>query len=111
MAHELSAPRGPQLGSGVDLESSLNLLRRETVAGITLAIISLSPAVTSGLLVYGQLGHSFAAAGVVAGLYGAVFAGVVAALVAHSSFNTTVPAPSVVIIPAALVSALREVPV
>jgi sulfate permease, SulP family len=112
MAYELSAPRAPQLKqSGIDFASTLKLLRRETIAGITLAIISLPPAVAAGLIVYGQLGHSFAAAGVLAGLYGAVFAGIIAALVAHSSFITTVPAASVVIIPAALVSSLKDVPV
>jgi SulP family sulfate permease len=113
MAHELlSAPRAPRLGqSGVDFASILKLLRRETIAGITLAVISLPPAVAAGLLVYGQLGHSFAAAGGLAGLYGAVFAGLVAALVAHSSFIITVPAASVVIIPAALVASLRDIPV
>ena len=113
MAHELlSAPRPPRFGkSGVDFSSTLTLLRREAIAGITLAIVSLPPAVAAGLLVYGQLGHSFAAAGVLAGLYGAVFAGSVAALMAHSSFIATVPAASVVIIPAALVASLRDVPV
>src|SRR5271168_4727891 len=113
MAHELlSAPPAPRFRqSGFDFASALKLLRQETVAGITLAIISLPAAVAAGLLVYGQLGHSFAAAGALTGLYGAVFAGIVAALVAHSSFITTVPAASVVIIPAALVSSLRDVPI
>jgi sulfate permease, SulP family len=113
MADEfLSAPRAPRFRqSGVAFASTLKLLRREAIAGITLAIVSLPPAVAAGLLVYGQLGHSFAAAAALSGLYGAVFAGIVAALIAHSSFVTTVPAASVVIIPAALVSSLRDVPV
>lgn len=112
MVHELSAPPASRLRqSGVDLASTLKLVRRESIAGVTLAIISLPPAAAAGLLVYGQLGHSFAAAGALAGLYGAVFAGIVAALIAHSSFVTTVPAASVVIIPAALVSSLSDLPV
>jgi sulfate permease, SulP family len=112
MAQEsLSAPRTPRFGrSRIDFASTLSLLRRETIAGMTLAVISLPPAVAAGLLVYGQLGHSFAAVGVLAGLYGAVFAGVVAALIAHSSFVTTLPAASVVIIPAALVASLKNLP-
>jgi sulfate permease, SulP family len=109
MAQALSAARAPRFGQrGVDFASTLKLLRRETIAGITLAVVSLPPAVAAGLLVYGQLGHSFAAFGVRAGLYGAIFAGFVAALVARSSFLIALPAASVVIIPAALVSSLKH---
>jgi sulfate permease, SulP family len=81
-------------------------LRQELIAGTTVALVMLPVCMASGVLVYGQLGPSFLTQGILSGMYGAVFAAIISALLASSSFIATTPVPSIVIIPAALVGDL-----
>ena len=83
-------------------------LRRQLVAGVTLALVTLPICMAAGVLVYGQLGPSFLTQGVLSGIYGAIFAGIVVALVASSSVIATTPVASIVIIQAALVGYLNQ---
>jgi MFS superfamily sulfate permease-like transporter len=85
-------------------------LRREIIAGVTVACITPPMCIAAGVLVYSPLGSAYIPQGAAAGLYGAVFAGLVAALVASSSFIVTAPAASVCILLAALVSSLAHDP-
>ncbi|MGP0091609.1 MAG: SulP family inorganic anion transporter [Xanthobacteraceae bacterium] len=83
-------------------------LRREVIAGGTVALVALPVCLAAGLLVFGQLGSAFLGQGAVSGIYGAVLAGVVAASCATSSFIVTAPLASIAIIPAALVTYLVQ---
>jgi SulP family sulfate permease len=85
-------------------------IRREIIAGVTVACITPPMCIAAGVLVYSPLGSAYIPQGAAAGLYGAVFAGLVAALVASSSFIVTAPAASVCILLAALVSSLAHDP-
>lgn len=101
MDRSLAKPIAARDGAG-----AVAALRRELVASATLALVTLPLCMAAGVLVYGQLGHSSLTEGVRSGIYGAVFAGIVFALVASSSFIATTPVASIAIIPAALVTYL-----
>jgi hypothetical protein len=53
-----------------DAAGTMAILRRELIAGATLALVTLPVCMAAGLLVYGQLGQSFLTEGVLSGIYG-----------------------------------------
>ena len=94
----------------LEATSGMAFLRREMMAGVTLALVVLPVSTVAGLLVFSQLGHAFFSQSILAGLYGAVFAGSVAAILGRSSFIFTAPVASVAIVPAGLVGYLSHEP-
>ena len=88
------------------LVDTLALLRREVIAAISVACVTLPVCLSAGLVVYAPLGGTYVSQGAAAGLYGAVFAGVIAAFVASSSFIVTTPLASASVILAALATYL-----
>jgi len=66
-------------------------LRTEFIAGITLSVIALPSSMAAGVVAYQALGPDMAAAGSIAGLAGAVFAGLAAALTRTPSPIPTTP--------------------
>jgi len=96
--------------AALETNSGIAFVRREMVAGVTLALVALPASAVAGLLVFGQLGHAFFGQGILAGLYGAFFAGATAAIVGRSSFIFTAPVASIAIIPAGLVGYLSHEP-
>ena len=84
--------------------------RNDIAAGAIASIVSLPVCVASGVLAFAPLGPSYAATGAAAGLCGAVVAGIVAALIATSSFIITSPRVSESLLLASLIIALSANP-
>src|SRR5690349_14197683 len=82
--------------------ASLATLRRDGLVGLSIACITLPVALSSGVLALAPLGPAYVATGAVAGLYGAIAAGAVAALIASSSFVITSPRASVAAVQASI---------
>ncbi len=80
--------------------------QRDIVAGLVVGLLVLPICLAAGVLVFGPLGPAYVAEGAAAGLYGAIAAGAVAALVATSSFAITCPRGSPALILASLIAAL-----
>jgi len=72
------------------------------MAGMSVACVTLPVSIASGMLAYAPMGAGYAAKGAVAGLCGAVAAGIVAALLASSSFIVTSPRASIAAVQATL---------
>ena len=79
---------------------------RDLLAGVTVASLSLPICLATGLLLFGPLGAAFAAAGIVASLYGFIVGGGIAALAAKSSFVVSSPRASTALVQAGLIAAL-----
>lgn len=75
-------------------------LRSELVAGVTLSVIALPSSMAAGVVAYQALGPEMAAAGSIAGLAGAVFAGLVGALARTPSPVPTTPGVMVALLQA-----------
>ena len=80
--------------------------QRDIVAGLVVGLLALPTCLAAGVLVFGPLGPAYVAEGAAAGLYGAIAAGAVAALVATSSFAITCPRGSPPLVLASLIAAL-----
>jgi sulfate permease, SulP family len=81
---------------------------QEIAAGLTAACVTLPLSLSAGVLVYSPMGIGFLAQGAAAGILTAVVAGVLAAMLATSSFIITGPLASTSIIPAALTAYLAD---
>ncbi len=88
----------------------LTTLRRDIAAGMAAACSTVPISMSAGVLVYAPLGADHLARGAVAGLYQAVIAGIVAGLIASSSFIVTAPAASISIVLAAVVGPIVAAP-
>ena len=89
---------------------TISTLRKDIAAGAIASIVSLPVCVASGVLAFAPLGPSYAAIGAAAGLCGAVVTGIVAALIATSSFIITSPRVSESLLLASLIIALSANP-
>lgn len=74
------------------------------------AVVTLPIALAAGFLAFAPLGPEYVAKGAVAGIWGAVLAGAVAALLATSSFVVTCPRVSLALVQASLALALLRQP-
>jgi MFS superfamily sulfate permease-like transporter len=81
-------------------------LRRDVLAGIAVASVSLPICLATGLLLFGQLGPAYYPAGVAASLYGFIFGGAVAALLGRSSFLVSSPRASTALVQASLLASV-----
>lgn len=95
MAVEASEVRAP----------ALSRWQQDIIAGLTVGVLALPICLAAGVLVFGPLGPAYVAEGAAAGLYGAIAAGTVAALVAKSSFTITCPRGSSSLVLASLIAA------
>ena len=95
-------------------KSTMNLThgawRKDVAAGAVASIVSLPICVASGVLAFAPLGPDYAAMGAAAGLCGAIVTGIVAALIATSSFIITSPRVSESLILASLIITLSKNP-
>ena len=80
--------------------------QRDVVAGLVVGLLALPICLAAGVLVFSPLGPAYVAEGAAAGLYGAIAAGAVAALVSTSSFAITCPRGSPALVLASLIAAL-----
>jgi MFS superfamily sulfate permease-like transporter len=78
----------------------------ELGAGITVACLALPLCISAGVLVYSQLGPTYAAKGAIAGLLCAVAGGIVASIFGRSSFVTTIPTMPLAVMLASFVAAM-----
>ena len=85
--------------------------QRDIVAGLVVGLLALPICLAAGVLVFGPLGPAYVAEGAAAGLYGAIAAGTIAALIATSSFAITCPRGSPSLVLASLIAALIANPV
>lgn len=93
-------------GRPVDSAGWTTSLLRDIGAGCTAALVSLPICLASGALAFSALGTTYASAGIAAGLYGAVFGGLTAALFSRSSFVISSPRASLALIHGSLGTAL-----
>ncbi len=84
---------------------TLSRWQQDIVAGLVVGVLALPICLAAGVLVFGPLGPAYVAEGAAAGLYGAIAAGTVAALVAKSSFTITCPRGSPSLVLASLIAA------
>jgi sulfate permease, SulP family len=80
--------------------------QRDIVAGLIVGLLALPICLAAGVLAFSPLGPAYVAEGAAAGLYAAIAAGAVAALVATSSFAITCPRGSPALVLASLIAAL-----
>ncbi len=80
--------------------------QKDATAGLIAGILALPICLAAGVLVFSPLGPHFVAEGAAAGLYGAIAAGAVTALVATSSFVVTCPRATPSLVLASLIAAL-----
>lgn len=90
--------------------SRLVVWRKDIAAGAIASIVSLPVCLASGVLAFSPLGSDYVAMGAAAGLCGAIVAGIVAALVASSSFIMTSPRASESLLLASLIISLLANP-
>lgn len=81
-------------------------MRRDLLAGLTVACASLPICLATGLLVFAPLGPAFFALGITAALYGYIVGGAVAAFSATSSFIVSSPRASTALVQASLLLSL-----
>src|ERR1700683_2162890 len=84
------APSGGTPRSSTFL-AAWSLLQREATVGLSVALTILGTCLAAGVLVFGELGPDYVRLGAAAGVYGAIFGGACAALVARSSFILWTP--------------------
>ena len=84
--------------------------QQDLIAGLTVGFVALPVCLAAGTLVSAPLGPHFVAEGAAAGLYGAIVAGALVALVATSSFVITCPRAGAAVVLASLVMALAANP-
>jgi sulfate permease, SulP family len=89
---------------------TISAWRKDIAAGAIASIVSLPVCVASGVLAFAPLGTAYAATGAAAGLCGAIVTGIVAALVATSSFIITSPRVSESLLLASLIISLSANP-
>jgi len=80
--------------------------QQDVVAGLIVGVLALPICLAAGVLAFSPLGPNFVAQGAAAGLYGAIAAGAVTALVATSSFVITCPRATPSLVLASLIAAL-----
>ena len=85
-------------------------LRGDVTGALVAAVITISESVPLGLMTFAALGTAFAGMGVVAGLYGAVAAGLVAALLGGAPRMISGPRASVAVIMATMVAMVANAP-
>jgi len=85
-------------------------LRGDVTGALVAAVVTISESVPLGLLAFAAFGASFVGMGVIAGLYGAVAAGLVAALFGGAPRMISGPRASVVVIMATMVSMAAAAP-
>lgn len=90
---------------------SLRLLRREATVGLSVALTILGTCLAAGVLVFGPLGPDYVRLGAAAGIYGAIFGGACAALVARSSFILWTPQTTIGLVQASLAASLIATPI
>ena len=83
----------------------LSQWQQDIIAGLIVGVLALPICLAAGVLVFGPLGPDYVAEGAAAGLYGAIAAGGVAALLAKSSFAITCPRGSPSLVLASLITA------
>ena len=93
-------------GKGADTAT----LRGDVTGALVAAVITISESVPLGLMTFAALGTAYAGMGVVAGLYGAVAAGLVAALLGGAPRMISGPRASVAVIMATMVAMVAEAP-
>ncbi len=85
-------------------------VRGDLAGALVAAVITLSESVPLGLMAFAALGASYAGLGVIAGLYGAVAAGLVAALLGGAPRMISGPRASVAVIMASMVATAAAAP-
>lgn len=88
----------------------LNLLQREAVVGLSVALTVLGTCLAAGVLVFGALGPDYVRLGAAAGVYGAIFGGACAAAAARSSFILWTPQTTIGLVQASLAASLIGIP-
>ncbi len=86
------------------------ILRGDLMGALVAAVITISESVPLGLMTFAALGTAFAGMGVIAGLYGAVAAGLVAALLGGTPRMISGPRASVAVIMASMVATAAQAP-
>jgi sulfate permease, SulP family len=84
--------------------------RREIGAGLISSLVCLPLSLACGLLVFAPLGPDFVAMGAAAGLYGGAIVGMIAAVIATSSYIVTTSRVSMALVQAGLTGALAADP-
>jgi sulfate permease, SulP family len=92
------------------LSSALNVLQREAIVGLSVALTILGTCLAAGVLVFGELGPDYVRIGAAAGVYGAIFGGTAAALAARSSFILWTPQTTIGLVQASLAASLMLSP-
>ncbi len=85
-------------------------IRGDLAGALVAAVITISESVPLGLMTFAALGAAFAGAGVIAGLYGAVAAGLVASLLGGAPRMISGPRASVAVIMGAMVATAAKAP-
>ena len=85
-------------------------LRGDLAGAMIAAVITISESVPLGLMTFASLGAAFAGMGVIAGLYGAVAAGLVAALLGGAPRMISGPRASVAVVMASMVASIAAAP-
>jgi SulP family sulfate permease len=85
-------------------------LRGDLMGALVAAVITISESVPLGLMTFAALGTAFAGMGVIAGLYGAVAAGLVAAALGGAPRMLSGPRASVAVIMASMVATAAQAP-
>jgi SulP family sulfate permease len=85
-------------------------LRGDLAGALVAAVITISESVPLGLVAFAALGTAFAGMGVIAGLYGAVAAGLVAALLGGAPRMISGPRASVAVIMASMIAIVAGAP-
>ena len=85
-------------------------LRGDLAGAMIAAVITISESVPLGLMTFANLGAAFAGMGVIAGLYGAVAAGLVAALLGGAPRMISGPRASVAVVMASMVASIAAAP-
>lgn len=98
--------RKRNFGASIISTGGLPAFRREIAGGIAAAFVVLPICMASGVIAYNPLGTSYTATGAGAGLYGAIYGGAGAAILAASSFITSSARTSLGLIQASLAASL-----
>jgi len=91
-------------------KTNLIQLRQDFAAGLMVGFLALPICIAAGVLTASPLGTETVAEGAMAGLYGGLVAGFVAALISNSSFIVTCPRASPALVLATLIGSLVAAP-
>ena len=85
-------------------------IKGDIFGGITAAVIALPLAIAFGVLTFAPLGPEYTAQGALAGLYGAIFTGIFAALFGGTPSQITGPTGPITVVMTSVVSGLMQNP-